>query len=183
MICPKCGKEIVDGSTFCNFCGTRLTGWAMRKWLPLAVGALTFIVGLTVGLVLLLSNKNNEPISRAQTAVDADLPEIETAATEAVEAVTVATDVVDSPYYTWDSVYYETVEVGYPEVYDYEYDDEYVDGYNYSARAEAAVRAIEAASSLDEIVAIEQEYSDLSMDDFLPEQQARIMKAAQKFGL
>ena len=93
-----------------------------------------------------------------------------------VEAVTVATEpVVDGCMYdTWDSTAYEAVEA---------YPYEYVDGYDYSARAEAAVRAIEAATTLDELVAIEQEYPDLSMDDFTPEQQARIMKAAQKFGL
>ena len=25
MICPKCGKEIDDGSVFCKFCGASLT--------------------------------------------------------------------------------------------------------------------------------------------------------------
>ena len=24
MICPKCGKEIADGSSFCNFCGEKV---------------------------------------------------------------------------------------------------------------------------------------------------------------
>ena len=50
-------------------------------------------------------------------------------------------------------------------------------------RAEAAVRAIEAANSLEEVMAIEAEYDDLTIDDFTPEQQDRMMQVAAKFGM
>ena len=48
------------------------------------------------------------------------------------------------------------------------------------SRAEQAVRAVEAAKSYDELVAIDKEYSDLTPDDFTPEQQERMQNAAIK---
>ena len=48
------------------------------------------------------------------------------------------------------------------------------------SRAEQAVRAVEAAKSYDELVAIDKEYSDLTPDDFTPEQHERMQNAAIK---
>ena len=48
------------------------------------------------------------------------------------------------------------------------------------SRAEQAVRAVEAAKSYDELMAIDKEYSDLTPDDFTPEQQERMQNAALK---
>lgn len=51
------------------------------------------------------------------------------------------------------------------------------------SRAEQAVRAVEAAKSYDEIMAIDKEYSDLTEDDFSAEQKERIEKAIIKLNL
>lgn len=47
------------------------------------------------------------------------------------------------------------------------------------SRAEQATRAIEAATSMEDIYNVAAEYSDLNDDDFSEEQQARIEKAYQ----
>ena len=47
-------------------------------------------------------------------------------------------------------------------------------------RVEEAVRAVEAATTIEEIIAIEQEYSDLTDESFTEEQQARIEKAFER---
>lgn len=46
------------------------------------------------------------------------------------------------------------------------------------SRAEQAVRAVEAATSWEEFMAIDKEYDDLTVDDFTPEQKARVQAAA-----
>ena len=51
------------------------------------------------------------------------------------------------------------------------------------SRAEQAVRAVEAAKSYDEIMAIDKEYSDLTEDDFSAEQKERIERAIIKLNL
>ena len=51
------------------------------------------------------------------------------------------------------------------------------------SRAEQAVRAVEAAKSYDELVAIDKEYSDLTEDDFSAEQKERIERAIIKLNL
>ena len=47
-------------------------------------------------------------------------------------------------------------------------------------RAEQAVRDLEAATTMEEIMAIEQKYEDLNNDSFTEEQQERIEKAVKK---
>ena len=47
-------------------------------------------------------------------------------------------------------------------------------------RAEAATRAIEAATSMEEVMAVAIEYQDLTDDDFTPAQQARMQAAVAK---
>ncbi|MBR6118143.1 MAG: hypothetical protein IKQ11_04730 [Paludibacteraceae bacterium] len=47
-------------------------------------------------------------------------------------------------------------------------------------RAEAATQAIEAAASMEEVMAVAMEYQDLSDEDFTPEQQARMQAAVAK---
>lgn len=46
------------------------------------------------------------------------------------------------------------------------------------SRAEQAVRAVEAATSWEEFMAIDKEYDDLTVDDFTPEQKARVQAVA-----
>ena len=46
------------------------------------------------------------------------------------------------------------------------------------SRVEQAVRAVEAATSWEEFMAIDKEYDDLTVDDFTPEQKARVQAVA-----
>ena len=61
MKCPKCGKEIEDGSKFCILCGSRIVEKPelnpktpikkKKKWIPLLITiALVLIIG-TAGLL------------------------------------------------------------------------------------------------------------------------------------
>ena len=53
MKCPKCGKEIAEGSKFCEFCGAKVKK-ATKKWVMWLVGGLVVAI-LAVAMILVMS--------------------------------------------------------------------------------------------------------------------------------
>ena len=73
-----------------------------------------------------------------------------------------------------EPAYEEETPYAEPAVEEDYYYDAYVD------RAEAATQAIEAATSMEEVMAVAVEYQDLTDDDFTAEQQARMQRAVSR---
>ena len=194
MKCPNCGKEIANDSLFCEFCGAKVKK-AAKKWVPWVAGILAFIVSFVVVSVLLDKDDSSKSISRAEQCVReveaatsaADLDAIEAKyddlryndfTQEQRERINRVMDkfptygkeeaVEAEPAYEEDTLYAEPAEE----------DDYYYGGY--VDRAEAATQAIEAATSMEEVMAVAVEYQDLTDDDFTAEQQARMQRAVSR---
>jgi len=73
-----------------------------------------------------------------------------------------------------EPAYEEETPYAEPAVEEDYYYDAYID------RAEAATQAIEAATSMEEVMAVAVEYQDLTDDDFTAEQQARMQRAVSR---
>lgn len=56
MFCPKCGKELADGSTFCPLCGTSLGNGAPVQASQGTRYNTFAIVGFVIGILSLLIN-------------------------------------------------------------------------------------------------------------------------------
>ena len=194
MKCPNCGKEIANDSLFCEYCGAKVKK-ATKKWVPWVAGILVFIVSFVVVSVLLDKDDSSISISRAEQCV------------REVEAATCATDLnaIEAKYddlryddFTQEQrerinrvmdkfptygkkeaveaepAYEEASPYAEPAVEEDYYYDAYID------RAEAATQAIEAATSMEEVMAVTVEYQDLTDDDFTAEQQARMQRAVSR---
>ena len=185
MKCPNCGKEITDDSLFCEYCGAKIEKATpvtnpqsapkkdKKKLITTIILVLIFGIG-AAGLIFKMVKRANRDITPKTEQVSRpnnNRSNAETGASRQQSAPRQQSSYDENYYGGYDTASY------YGNYYEAEPVEEYV------SRAEEAVRAIEAASSVEEIMAIEQEYPDLSIDDFTSEQQARIMKAAEKFGL
>lgn len=63
MKCPNCGKEIVNDSVFCEYCGEKIVQSSAKKKLPiwLIVGAAVLIVGVVLGIGMSSNEATNLP--------------------------------------------------------------------------------------------------------------------------
>lgn len=69
--CSKCGKELEDGSSFCNVCGAKQQNSPKKFWGKFAI--ISVVVIAVLGVVFIFFHNGNSIITESKNLIESDI--------------------------------------------------------------------------------------------------------------